>query len=662
MSNAPPHQPAAALGSPPRSRPGGFALSTIFWFTLLLAILMITAKGKTVSHAFWGFRDVLAYAADLAVISHQDLAVAIAMGLLGWLCLLPAGRFPRSSKVACIVWMALCAVFAIYSIASALIYQATRIYLNYPLLCLASDFGDMRSSITIYATPWALRCLIGGPILYLLLAVLFSRLLRLPRKAVLVASSAILLLATVQFTCARWALSHSWRAYAGRRLAENPQWIMLRSCWAELFHSNSFPTDGFPLEFLNEFKPHQQDPIAGATGLDPHRRPTHVIILILESVGNQFLELYGGPYPNTPRLQQESDNCLILDNFYTPAVKTANALFGITLSTYPAPGWRQSTSEWPDFPGITLANVLKSRGYRTAFITSAGLSIWRQDEFLRSGRGFDLIWEFRDFEQSDKLFSWGCRDSAMIDRLLKWIDEDRSRPFMSTLWTAQTHHPYALSGALPPIDYLGIGITDSADHQPCLNRFLNCIRETDWQIGRLIDELRRRQIADDTLVIIIGDHGEAFGMPHGAVFHGGELYQEAVNVPCIFWNPRLFHPGSRSKAPAGHIDLNPTILSILGIPGPLWQGHSILDPARPPRAYFFTLEGEEKLGLCENQWKFIYNRATDIHELFDLSADPQELHNLAPLRADMCQVFRQRLLAWVSFQHQHVARLTSRLR
>ena len=125
---------------------------------------------------------------------------------------------------------------------------------------------------------------------------------------------------------------------------------------------------------------------------------------------------------------------------------------------------------------------------------------------------------------------------------------------------------------------------------PDLNRYLNCVREADAQLGRLFDGLRSRGIADDTLVIVTGDHGEAFDWPHPCVGHGFYVWQESVNVPCVVWNPKLFAAGlhgRRLRTIGGHVDLNPTVTELLGLSPPgCWQGHSLFDASRPPRATF----------------------------------------------------------------------------
>src|SRR5205807_6585479 len=121
-----------------------------------------------------------------------------------------------------------------------------------------------------------------------------------------------------------------------------------------------------------------------------------------------------------------------------------------------------------------------------------------------------------------------------------------------------------------------------------LNRYLNVLRSTDQKIALLLDALRQRGIADDTLVVITGDHGECFGSPHPTLAHGWHIFDENCHVPCILWNPRLFPNGSRSPILSGHVDLNPTIMDLLGlpIPGGCWQGRSLFALDRPPRVYF----------------------------------------------------------------------------
>ncbi len=179
-------------------------------------------------------------------------------------------------------------------------------------------------------------------------------------------------------------------------------------------------------------------------------------------------------------------------------------------------------------------------------------------------------------------------------------------------------------------------------------------------MGRLFNFLRQQRLADSTLVIITGDHGEAFGFPHRFMFHGTCLYQEAVNVPCILWNPTLFNQPRQSDVVGGHVDLPATILDVLNLPTPAsWQGHSLFDPSRPPRAYFTCNNGSLLRGMRQGDDKFIYNVTLAREELYNLASDPTEQHNLATSQPDRCRQYRQRLSAVAAFERHHLAGLTA---
>jgi arylsulfatase A-like enzyme len=392
----------------------------------------------------------------------------------------------------------------------------------------------------------------------------------------------------------------------------------------------------------------------GAGGRKPRFRhaPRNVILLVLESTAARYLSVYGSRYGTTPRLQAESRHSLVFDNFYCHFGLTSHSLVALTLSIYPGMTWREYTVERPDLPGTTVAEILQPRGYRSAFIHSGDLAYSNQVGFL-SNRGFEDLWDFRDLGCGPASFSWGVEDRCLIDGMLKWIDQDRERPFYLMGWTIQTHHPYPLSEGQPALDLLqGEQPPDAYD----LSRYLNVLHEVDRQIGRLLAGLRSRGLADDTLVIITGDHGEAFGDPHDTYGHGRKLYQENVNVPLVLWNPKLFAGGPHRKTLGGHIDLSPTVLDLLGLPpAPSWQGRSLFAETRPPRVYFYAADHDYLLGVRENDWKYVYDVRHGREFLFDLGRDPLEQVNRAAEDPARCRRLRQRVTAWMDYQERYLA-------
>jgi arylsulfatase A-like enzyme len=153
-------------------------------------------------------------------------------------------------------------------------------------------------------------------------------------------------------------------------------------------------------------------------------------------------------------------------------------------------------------------------------------------------------------------------------------------------------------------------------------------------------------------VVITGDHGEAFADPHIQRGHGLTVYEEELRVPLVFWNPRLFPEGRRVETIGGHVDLNPTIAEVLGVPAnPAWQGHSLLQPERPRRAFFMAnISSDFLFGVREGGWKYSYNATTGAEALFELGPDAGEHVNRAADEAARCKALREKVAAWVGFE------------
>jgi len=105
------------------------------------------------------------------------------------------------------------------------------------------------------------------------------------------------------------------------------------------------------------------------------------------------------------------------------------------------------------------------------------------------------------------------------------------------------------------------------------------------------------------------------------------------------------------------VDLAPTIAELAGVPpAPDWQGRSLFDPQRAPRAYFYVAQDEFKLAIREGGWKYILDLRAGTDELYDLDYDPREHHNVAAAQPERCARLRQRLAAWAEANRRQYAR------
>jgi lipoteichoic acid synthase len=180
------------------------------------------------------------------------------------------------------------------------------------------------------------------------------------------------------------------------------------------------------------------------------------------------------------------------------------------------------------------------------------------------------------------------------------------------------------------------------------------LRETDRQLGRMLAGLRKAGLDQNTLVVVVGDHGQAFGYPHeGTFMQGRTMYEEDGHVPLVLWAPRMYRSARRSNTIGSHVDLAPTIAELAGLPPAAdWQGRSLIDGRHFPRAYFYVAEDRFKLGVREDRWKYIYDLREAVEELYDLEHDPNEQHNLAAADPARSARLRQRLAAWTEANHR----------
>lgn len=626
----------------PAGRGRGLALSPLAIGTWL-AVPLVGAKAFHWGLPGAGEGGLRVWLRDVFVSSGQDVAFAAGIGLIAALALGLAGRRPVLRRRLGVAFLALSALLVLYAVASVQLFAYLRSPLTWPLLYLAGDLGAMRSSIGSFLSPRFVAALVLVPVVHVALVLFFSR-PPTARPGRLRAAATVAALAAVPVWVA-WARGMSdgrWSDRPDPLIAKNPHWTLLSSVLEEARGTSVPPmSDRFPPELLADFRPAPTRP----TRL-PSARPKNVLVVVLESTGAKYLGLYGSPYPTTPHLEAETANALVFDAFYAHVGLTANSLVALGLSVHPYMTWREYTQDFPDFPGETLADVLGPRGYRTAFLTSQFLDYVGLDRFL-ADRGFDEVRDWTDLTTEAPIGSWGGSDAVLVDRTLEWIDREPGRPFFGLLWTQLSHHPYDPSPRQPVVDFFE-GRPEPPDAWD-LNRYLNTIAEVDRQLGRLFDGLRERGLADDTLVVVTGDHGECFGDPHPTWGHGFRLWEEGIRVPLVLWSPRLFPGGGRPATVGGHVDLSPTVLDLLGIPAPAsWEGRGLLAPGRPPRAYFYAANDEYLLGVREGTFKYVYNATRGREELYDLASDPDEQANVAAQYPEKCRVLRQRLAAWRS--------------
>ena len=621
----------------------------VFWLFFWLAVVCVRAKFHTRG---WPWGPVWSRLWELAILAHADVLFAIGAGLLVRAGLRLAGTRTLVRRGLWAGTVLFCVACVMWAVASVPAFRFLRSPITWPLVDL---LGGVAALPQLAARFWHLSSgLISTTAGYLVLAWACCRWLSWSStRPARIACAALLALLVCTGGVLRWYTATRWRTTQdNRRFADSPHLAMLWSIGRDLCGAGSARTGGrFDARHVHDFRVIADAPHEGLPTPSLKRGVRNVIFIVLESVSTRYVSLYGAKYDSTPNLVREAANALVFDRFHVPVANSGNSLFSAVLCRYPAVSWHEWIWDWPRTPGTSLPEVLRAAGRRTAFISSCNFSYCNGLKFL-ADRGFDVVMHWTDHGCSEGTEWWGVDDAVMIDSTLRWIDQDPSRPFYVMCWNQQTHHPFDPVKGMEQIDFFaGVDVKDRPGDWWDLNRFLNALRHNDRHIARLFDELRRRRLADDTLVIIIGDHGEAFGEPHNTYGHSGMVYEEDVRVPCIFWNPALFSGAGRSHVTGRLIDIGPSILDLLGIPAPGdWQGRSVFSPYRPQRLHFWGSRQHYLLGVLEGHLKYIWNVTDDRQELYDLSTDPDEQRNIAAAHPADIRRFHESLSAFLQYQ------------
>lgn len=380
----------------------------------------------------------------------------------------------------------------------------------------------------------------------------------------------------------------------------------------------------------------------------------NVLIIVMESVGADSVAGFGPPqaYQWTPNLARYEDKAFRFTRAYAHVPYSSKSLYALLSAQYPLFTYKLETDQFDGMPIPTLSDVLHRKGYRTGFFMSGELAFQRVDRFLGQ----------HSFDTAADMTTLGCKgqryigstpdwpnmdsvdDECTAAAVSSWIDHRAGRPFLGVFWTGNTHWPYFSQRVPQPGLY-------SLDERR--NRYLGALRDSDQAIGKLLDHLDRTGVLSHTLVVVLGDHGEAFGQ-HGYRAHGNSIFEEEVHIPLLLINGSI--AGARVDTLGGISDIAPTVLHILGMDPPAdWSGRSLFSPRRAQSVFMFSINQDMMIGFREGDGKYIYETARDRSLVFNLRDDPRETRDVGT--ASQRETVRRRAAGWLLEQKLATQRL-----
>jgi choline-sulfatase len=355
----------------------------------------------------------------------------------------------------------------------------------------------------------------------------------------------------------------------------------------------------------------------------------NVLVITIDTLRADHVGSYGfkpARTPNLDRLAAEGVRCADAISAAPITMPSHSSIFTGLLP--PAHGVRDNGSYALGDDAVTLAERLKRAGYRTQAFVSA-LVLNRRYNLSQGFDGYDDdLWS----EDEAKLFMIRSRPAPKTSaRAVKWLHswqrEKVHKPFFLWVHFFDPHQPYSAPAselALAPSLYDGE------------------ITVADRGVGTILAELERQGILDDTLIVLTADHGESLG-EHGEKTHAVFIYDATVHVPLFFRVPGQLPRGKVYQGPVRSVDIVPTVLGLLHLPGgaetqgvdlgPAFRGE--VEPPDLPQ-YSESLLSEVGFGMAplygvrHDGYKWI--RAPK-PEVYDLRRDPAERTNLYPQEA-----------------------------
>ena len=422
----------------------------------------------------------------------------------------------------------------------------------------------------------------------------------------------------------------------------------------------------------------------------------NLLFITLDTARAANLSLHGYARATTPRIDRFARRGVVFDQAHATAPWTLPSHASMFTGRWPHE--LSATLDSPlDAKFPVLAEYLAARGYRTAgFVANLMFCGWstglnrgfdRYEDYPRSAgqvassstlaRNVVNNFRLRKLIEDDEHIN---RVSAeeINRRALAWLEDRQAAPFFMFLNYFDAHEPYLppppfdtkfgagrTRGRFSPLHHwlwdpaMRHGQLSDADRQEEVAAYDGGLAWLDHHIGNLLDELDRRDLLSNTVVVITSDHGEEFA-EHGVYEHGYSLYRPSLHVPLVVVAPGRVPADRRVATPVSIRDLAVTILGTLGIesgasfPGAslatLWRDgaanltsaaglspvFSEVSPSPGQPDWFPSSKGEMK-AIVHNGFRYIRN-GDGREELYDFARDPWERTDLGSLpahRADL---------------------------
>ncbi|MCB4792558.1 MAG: sulfatase-like hydrolase/transferase [Elusimicrobia bacterium] len=409
------------------------------------------------------------------------------------------------------------------------------------------------------------------------------------------------------------------------------------------------------------------------------KNPPDVIIISLDTLRMDHVGCFGYKKNITPNIDKFARDAVMFKNAFAPSPNTLSSHKSLFTSLYTRTHGYEDDKDF-DLKArkapLHITNELKSKGYYTAAV----ISCWHLDSEFGFSAGFDF---FKRIKENNLVYADKVNSDA--SQLLKILDNPEQNLFLFFHYY-DIHSDYTYDGNIlpyyspfeymntfvpkdlrekysglykdkPATDYLLYYSYEAKSKPPkeeieyLIDLYDSGIACTDHYIGELFSLLKEHNLYDNSLIVLVSDHGEEFG-EHGEFIHN-QVYDECSRIPLLIKFPKNKFAGTKRDALVEIIDIMPTVLGCCGLDIPQnLQGKSLMPLIKgrdqfKDEVYLKQHLGNNIFAVRTKQYKLIYDTKTLKLKLFDMAKDPLETTDITAEHYDVARELIKKLFTWM---------------